>query len=178
MGAESLELYVDNVTREKLVGVWRAFFEAGIPSSWREEDSPWPHITVGAHFASQGIEVDINDGQLSEACAAACGVSFALTSLGMFAHKKTSVLYFTPAPNIELLSAYERIMAALPPATKPIREHWTPHCTLSQRLPYNQLLEAIEIARAVELPIVGSIERVVYKTAGIGNRTTLGSTTG
>ncbi|GAA3441470.1 2'-5' RNA ligase [Planomonospora venezuelensis] len=151
----ALELYLDPVAEKRIRTLWDALARAGVPSM-RDllKGRHRPHVSL--------IGAPELDGPAVAAALRGMRVAVPLDLRFDFAGQFLGrVLWLGPVPTAELLAHHAAVHARLAEAGiggfevyRPGR--WTPHCTLSMRVPFPKLLDALRLCMDV-LPIEATV---------------------
>lgn len=147
----ALELYLDPPAQRRIRRLWDALEDAGVPTL--------RDLTRGLHRPHLSlIGAESLDGPAIRAALdglpAAPPLAVRLDYIGQFLGR---VLWIGPVPTAKLLDHHRRVHERLTAAGVGGFDYyrpgaWVPHCTLSMRVPYHKLSEAIRLCMDV-LPI-------------------------
>ncbi len=151
----ALELYLDPIADRRLVRLWEAMEEAGVPSlRGLTHGRHRPHLSLVAAPQLDGAAV----------AAALAGFEVApplrldLDFVGLF---RGRVLWLGPVPTADLIAlhaaVYDRLAAAGVEVFAEYRPGaWVPHCTVSMRVPHAKLPQGLRLCLDT-LPIPATV---------------------
>jgi 2'-5' RNA ligase len=156
-------LYLDEESEAAILGLQRALDAAGLPTPLRHWPELRPHITL-ASYLDVPHEATLIDLVRRYAWAKPpLGIRF--ESLGIFLRPST-VLFLSPDPSLALLKDHEDLYDQVDRLELPMDRHyapdsWTPHCTISEGMRQEQLVEAVRIvAGEATFPLVARARAV------------------
>lgn len=173
----SVELFFDPAADEVVRRTWEQVEDEGFSRSARAA-SARPHITLGvwkqidvpaAREIVRGFATKLKDLKLNFA------------SVGTFA--RTSVVFFAPTVTRELLDLHRTFHEQFSKASSDVwghylPGHWTPHCTIGEKVDPRDVPDVLEIALEAALPLAalvkeigivqhpGAVEMVTYSDDG------------
>ncbi|GGS92894.1 2'-5' RNA ligase [Planobispora rosea] len=151
----ALELYLDPVAEKRIRTLWEALAREGVPSM-RDllKGRHRPHVSLISASRLDGPAV----AQALRGMEVARPFELRFDFVGQFLGR---VLWLGPVPTTELLAHHAAVHARLTEAgiggfEVYLPGRWVPHCTLSMRVPFPKLLDAIRLCMDV-LPIEATV---------------------
>lgn len=155
----SVELFFDPSAQSVVRRAWDEVEDAGFSRSTRAK-SARPHITLGiwkqidvaaAGEVVRGFTPRIN------------GLKLNFASVGTFA--KTSVVFFAPTVTLELLELHRAFHEQFTKASTDVwghylPGHWTPHCTIGEKVDPRDVPDVLDIALYAGLPLVAQVKEI------------------
>lgn len=167
----ALELYFDPPAERRIRRLWDALEESGVPTL--------RDLTLGKHRPHLSLlGAESLDGSAIRAALdglpAAPPLAVRLDYIGQFLGR---VLWIGPVPTAELLGHHRRVHERLSAAGVGGFDYyrpgaWVPHCTLSMRVPYHKLPDAIRLCMDV-LPIHATLTAAAVADHARGRYTPL-----
>lgn len=156
----AVELSFDAATDAAVRRVWDELAREGV-NDFMAGFGVHPHISLAVY---DELAVAEADPEIAEFARRLPPVSVTLSSIGIFSGE-TSVVFLGAVVTSDLLTTHAEIHRRLQPLGRGAwsyyeRGEWVPHCTLAMDLPADRIARAVEIARRVQLPIRGTLERV------------------
>ena len=157
----AIELFVDAAAEAAVREIWSALAERRIAPYLHESPSR-PHVSVGVYGA---LDLDAAAASLRSFAAATAPLPFTLASWGLFPSASEPVVFAAPVVTVALLALHERACQQLAsvargPSAYYLPGQWTPHCSLAVHFPPERALDALEVCRALPLPLSGRFEAI------------------
>jgi len=132
----AVELFFDEQTEAKLLGIWQGLAEAGINNSMINIEGCRPHISLGV-LVGEDLDVDVMKQRLTEFAAGRAAFEVRLEGVGTFPTSGTVFLSPTVTESLlQLHREFHAAFAAFEEHKNPyyLPERWVPHCTVGIRL--------------------------------------------
>lgn len=144
MPDHALELSFDDATQRAVIAQWEALRTAGLPSQADHRSmSNAPHVTLAA---ASPIDPDIV-GPAGDLVLPHLPAPLVVRGLLVLGDGPRVTLAHLVEPEPGLAEAVARLRSLVPGLRHPV---WTPHVTLSRRLPRRLLPEALGVLEAIE----------------------------
>jgi hypothetical protein len=156
----AIVLFLDKESEQVIRRAWEALAAAGI-SSYLLESGQRPHVTFAV---CEEIDWTLCEARLERAAQDLPPFRALLTSLGAFPADRASI-FLAATVTRELLDLHERIHAHFESSrARPwplyLPGHWIPHVTLAMEIAPDQIPEAMEIGRHIELPLPMTFQQI------------------
>ncbi len=154
------ELYFDPATEECIRDAWKAIDEAGISDSM-PKGGYRPHISLGI---CEHLELEAFAKELSTFAAGITPFRLSFPNIGIFSTSE-GVVYLGATATKQLLNLHTKFHEIFKKYAKEQREYytvgqWVPHCTLAFGLSEDQIAEAVNVCRQIDLPVSTEIKEI------------------
>ena len=149
----AIELFLDEPSANVVREIWRSIAEGGV-SAYLHTSGIRPHLTLAVGSQVDGPAVEA---VLCEWAAVTAPLRVSFTGLGLTPTAPANI-YLTAVVTADLLELHADLQQKLSglvdtPSERYLPGRWVPHCTLSERVPADQIGRALEIARSAPLPL-------------------------
>lgn len=156
----AIEMSLDPVSAETVRRVWRDLAVSGVTPGMHQSGAR-PHVTLGV---CDRLDVEGCSRFLADFAAANPAPMVRFSSIGIFATDPAAV-FLAPVVTADLLALHNRFHewfreVAGDPWAYYLPGQWVPHCTLAMELPLAGVPRAVDVCRAVRLPLDGRLEEV------------------
>jgi len=154
------ELYFDPPTEEGIRAAWKALHEAGISESM-PKGGYRPHLSLGI---CEHLELNAFAKELSTFAASLAPFRLSFPSIGIFSTSE-GVVYLGATVTAQLLNVHTAFHQIFKKYAKKQREYytvgqWVPHCTLAFGLSEDQIAEAVNVCRQIDLPVSTEVKGI------------------
>jgi 2'-5' RNA ligase len=156
----AVEMMLDDVSADVVRYTWRDLAALGI-APWSHESGARPHVTLGV---CEKVDQSACARFLADFAAEHPAPAVRFSSIGVFA-SDPAVVFLAPVVTADLLGLHMRFHdrfreLATDPWAYYLPGQWVPHCTLAMECPVALIPKAVDICRAVSLPLDGRLEAV------------------
>lgn len=161
MSRFAIELYFDDLTRERICSIWSTLDQNGLTKILSPARGFVPHISLAVAKELDPTQIVL----LVKAFAAQTkSIQVVLSHFGVF-NNQDSTLWLGPNFSNDLRSVHRKLWELVSQTGVEwwryyTPENWVPHCGLITNRPFEVVHQALRLCSSVELPIVGKLETV------------------
>lgn len=161
MSRFAIELYFDDLTRERICSIWSTLDQNGLTKILCPARGFVPHISLAVAKELDPTRI----APLVKAFATQTkSIQIVLSHFGIFSNQD-STLWLGPNFSNELRLVHHKLWEFVSRTDVEwwsyyTPENWVPHCGLVTNRPFEVVHQALRLCSSVELPIVGKLETV------------------